>query len=112
MKKLAAAFVTTLFALSIGCGDNLIVDDVSERDTIIDIVPHAGEALTAIESAESLGFGEAIYFVELDIISMVGDPGLVDQLGRLPGVSGVFIAQPAVPDYELVRDLDLAPNPL
>ncbi len=112
MKKLSAAIVTTLFALSMGCGDNVTADDLGERDTLIDIVPHSGEAITALESAESLGFGEAIYHVELDIFSMVGDPGLMDELAAMPGISIVRIAEPLVPDLGFELDLEFRPGPL
>jgi len=109
MKKLTAAIVTTLFALSIGCGDNSNTGDVSERDTVIDVVPQAGDAITAIESAESLGFTEAIYFMELDIISMVGDPGLLDELEKMPGISSATVGVPLLPDLgaELALEFDV-----
>ncbi len=101
MKKLSVAILTTLFALSLGCGDNLTAEELGERDTLIDIVPHAGEAITAIESAESIGYTDAIYHVDLDILSMVGDPGLMDELAAMPGISTVRLAEPLLPDLGL-----------
>ena len=105
MTKLAAAIVTSLLALSMGCGDNSKTD-LGQRDTLIDIIPHDGEAITAIESAESLGFTDAIYVVELDIISMVGDPGLVDQLETMAGIDSVRIAEPLMPEFGVALDLE------
>jgi len=110
MKKLSTLFASAILALSlasIGCGDNVLEDSdletlPSDRGSEIVIIPNQDEAMTALESAESLGFVVVEINDDEGYITAIGDLSLSDKARDMPGIFNVLPAdagQPIIPDY-------------
>lgn len=112
-KTLSTLLPAFALVLGIGCGDNLAELPGSERDGEVLIIPHEGQALTALESAESAGFQDPIFFEDADIITAFGDMDLADEARNLPGIRDVIPAEEGMPyrpektpRYQLDNNLD------
>jgi len=105
MKKLAALVITALLALTSACGDNLGVEDGERRDGEVWVIPQADKVLLALESAEDVGFTDAVYLADADIIAAFGPMDLADEARMMPGIVDVIPAEGAIP---LLPDPDLS----
>jgi hypothetical protein len=90
MTKLTLITASLALALTAACGDNLEAD--LERDDLIVIIPHAGQAIDALESAELVGFEDPLFFEDVGYITALGDLSLADEAMDLPGIAEVLPA--------------------
>jgi len=103
MKRLTALLTFACLAFAAGCGDNVDVD--VRRDGEVLIIPQEGKAITALESAEAVGFADPLYFEDVGVITAFGSMDLADEAREMPGIEDVVPAGEGHPlDPELGID--------